>query len=135
MTLVGLLWLALVQAFSPSALPRLESAAVPARYAQSAHAPTARAPRAEPVVSRRSTDATEQELRAARAIAATTLQRAPRPAPLREGASLAPLRPSRVVLGGVELQSARRPLRGAGHAVASRGSLLAYFPTAPPFPG
>ena len=129
MTFAGILWLALLQALSLSAPSRPVAAAVPVRTVEAAHAR-----RVELVASRSTSGATGHELRAGRAIAAGTVPRASRAAPFRDGASLAPLRPARALLAGADVRSALRGARDVGHAVASRGSLLAYFPTAPPLP-
>jgi hypothetical protein len=88
--------------------------------------------RSERIASRRTSDTPEQVLRASRAIAAATIRRAPHAAPLRDGPSLAPLRAAPALVAAIAMRPPLGRRDNVGHAVASRGSVLAYFPTAPP---
>jgi hypothetical protein len=88
--------------------------------------------RPDRVASRRSSDTPEEVLRASRAIAAATIPRASHAAPLRDGSTFAPPRAEAGTRAAIMVRPALRRLRDVSHAVASRGGLLAYFPTAPP---
>jgi hypothetical protein len=129
MTLVGIL-VALLHALTIAAPSPPGGSTAVAHHVSETHVV-----RSERIASRRTSDTPEQVLRASRAIAAATIQRASRAAPLRDGSSLAPQRAA----PGMVAATAVRPALGrggdVGHAVASRGSLLAYFPTAPPLLG
>ena len=124
MTFVGVLWLVLLQAFALAEPSRPVGVAERALRA----APT----RAEHAAAVRASEPATVALLAARTIDAGTLPRASRSAPLRDGTTLPLHRFSRLAVVAVDGQASRRTHRYAGHAVASRGGLLAYFPTAPP---
>jgi hypothetical protein len=130
MTFVVALWLALVHALALAGPSRLAGTTELALRAGPSHAV-----RVERVASRQSSDATELALRASRAIDTSALARTSRSVPLRDGSPLALHRLAPTTLAAVDGQSVLLRLRDADHAVASRGSLLAYFPTAPPLQG
>lgn len=130
MTLVAALWLALLHALCVAAPVRSPD-----------HAATSARPRAVQVdaaagrIAARAERAPEQSLRLAPGIATGAIARAAGPgtgsAPI--PALLAPAWPR--LTEPSTLQAALRRRGGASHAVATRGRLLPYFPTAPPRQG
>ena len=117
-TFLAVLWLALLQALAPAALPQRPSIVARERPAA--------------IVALRA-EAPGEAVRAERTVARVVVARVVEPAPQ------APPRPPLVAPAGParECRAARAPPRGCArsHAVAARGGVRPYFPTAPPLQG
>ena len=118
-TFLAALWLALLQALAPAAIPQRPSIAVRDRPAAVVAVQAPRVP--------------GETVRAERTVARVAAARVVEPAPH------APPRPPLVAPAGSarECRAARAPPRGCArsHAVAARGGVRPYFPTAPPLQG
>jgi len=117
-TLLAALWLALLHALAPAAVPQRPSLVARDRPAA--------------IVALRA-EAPGESVRAERTVARVVVARVVEPAPH------APPRPPIVAPAGParECRAARPPPRGCArsHAVAARGGVRPYFPTAPPLQG
>jgi hypothetical protein len=117
-TLLAALWLALLHALAPAALPQRPSIVARERPA---------------VIVALRAETPGETVRAERTVARVVVARVVEPAPH------APPRPPIVAPTGPapECRAARPPPRGCArsHAVAARGGVRPYFPTAPPLQG
>jgi hypothetical protein len=132
MPLLAVLWLALLHALTLAPTPRPTGGVMAGAVARVALA----AEGARSLAVRRA-EPPEHALRAAERVAATALSReVGGPPPIGGGPDATLLRAAAAELATAD--ATRRVLRRHGtaeHAIAARGGLLAYFPTAPPLQG
>jgi hypothetical protein len=125
MPIVAALWLALIHALFFVAPPRLADGAAKPRAG------------IEQTIERRRlatvpAEAPEEALRAARIVAVTAISRTPGPATVGAGNPAALLQPAWLAVASLTARQALRRHGAVSHALAARGSVLPYFPTAPP---